>query len=268
MGRLDDWQVKPGKKVRLADLDPAADLGLTKPEAEEEVSKRTRKLAELHELLWAENARSLLVILQGMDTSGKDGTIKHVMSGVNPQGCQVVSFKQPSSAEADHDFLWRIHAAVPAKGDIGIFNRSHYEDVLVTRVHGLVPEKVWKARYDQINAFERVLTDNHVVILKLFLFISKEEQRERLQARLDDPTKNWKFSAADLEERKRWDDYVAAYEDALSRCSTDCAPWWIVPADRKWVRNWMVSKLIVDTLEGMKMKWPPPRMDLKGVKVQ
>jgi PPK2 family polyphosphate:nucleotide phosphotransferase len=267
MGRLDDWQVKPGKKVRLADLDTAADLGLTKPEAEDDVAKRTKKLAELHELLWAENTRSLLVILQGMDTSGKDGTIKHVMSGVNPQGCQVVSFKQPSSAEADHDFLWRIHAAVPAKGDIGIFNRSHYEDVLVTRVHGLVPEKVWKARYDQINAFERVLTDNHVVILKLFLFISKEEQRQRLQARLDDPTKNWKFSAADLEERKRWDDYVAAYEDTLSRCSTDHAPWWIVPADRKWVRNWMVSKLIVDTLEGMKMKWPPPRMDLKGVKV-
>jgi PPK2 family polyphosphate:nucleotide phosphotransferase len=203
-----------------------------------------------------------------MDTSGKDGTIKHVMTGVNPQGCRVTAFKQPTPDELDHDFLWRIHRAVPARGEIGIFNRSHYEDVVVVRVHGLAPRETWRARYDQINAFERMLTRNGVVILKFFLHISRDEQRERLQARLDDPAKNWKFSEGDLAERARWDQYVAAYEDAISRCTTEWAPWRIIPADRKWVRNAAVAHTIIETLEALKMRWPRPRIDVGRIVIK
>src|ERR1051326_7995997 len=209
-------RVKPGSKVDLGEFDSGDDLGQDKDAAKQELETLRERLAELHELLWAENKRALLVVLQGMDTSGKDGTIRHVMSGVNPQGCRVTSFKQPSREEADHDYLWRVHAAAPGFGDIGIFNRSHYEDVRVVRAEGLVPKETWSQRYDQINAFEKHLTECGTTILKFFLHISKDEQKRRLQERLDDPKKNWKFDAHDLEARKRWDDYTEAYEEALT----------------------------------------------------
>ncbi len=260
-------RVKPGAKVRLADHDPADRLGLDKDAAKEELESLRPRLEELHELLWAENKRALLIVLQGMDTSGKDGTIRAVMSGVNPQGCTVTSFKLPSAEEMDHDFLWRIHRAAPALGDIGIFNRSHYEEVLVVRVHGLVPAPVWKARFEQINAFERHLAECGTTVLKFFLHISRDEQGRRLQERLDDPKKNWKFSEHDLQERAKWDAYTEAYEDALSRCSTEHAPWHIVPADRKWVRNLVVCRTVVETLEAMDMKWPRPKLDVKNITI-
>jgi PPK2 family polyphosphate:nucleotide phosphotransferase len=260
--------VKPGSAVRLRDHDPADTLGLDKSKAEDELEDLRTRLGELHQLLWAENKRALLVVLQGMDTSGKDGTVRHVMTGVNPQGCTVTSFKRPSDEEADHDFLWRVHKAVPAKGDIGIFNRSHYEDVLVVRVDELVPKEVWSGRYEQINHFEKLLGDNQITMLKFFLHISREEQKERLEARLEDPTKNWKFSEHDLDARKKWDDYQRAYEDALAKCSTGHAPWRIIPADRKWVRNTAVARTIVETLEGFKMRWPRPAVDLKKIKIE
>jgi PPK2 family polyphosphate:nucleotide phosphotransferase len=260
--------VKHGSKVRLSTHDPDDDLGLDKEEAEEELEAARQRLADLHQLLWAENQRAILVILQGMDTSGKDGTIRHVMSGVNPQGCRVTSFKRPSDEELDHDFLWRVHLAAPGLGEIGIFNRSQYEDVLVVRVHNLVPKEIWSKRYAQINEFERMLTQNGVVLLKFFLHISKKEQKERLQERLKDPTKNWKFSEGDLAERTHWDEYMEAYQDALRRCGTPWAPWRIVPADRKWVRNLAVSRTIIETLEGMKMKWPRPKMHLSKIRIK
>jgi PPK2 family polyphosphate:nucleotide phosphotransferase len=267
MDEYERWRVKAGSRVRLGDFDPRADLGLKKERAERELEDHRRRLADLHQLLWAENRRALLIVLQGMDTSGKDSTIRHVMSGINPQGCTVTSFKRPSEEEADHGFLWRIHRAVPARGDIGIFNRSHYEDVLVVRVRGLAPERVWRRRYEQINAFEKLLADNAVTILKFFLHISKGEQGERLQERLEDPTKNWKFSANDLEERKLWDEYQRAYEEALARCSTEHASWHIVPADRKWVRNWMISRVIVDTMQAMKMTWPRVAPEIRAIRI-
>jgi len=208
-----------------------------------------------------------LLILQGMETSGKDGTISHVMSRVNPQGCRVTSFKQPTPIELSHDFLWRVHQAVPARGEIGIFNRSHYEEVLVVRVHGLVPKEVWSRRYDQINDFERILVDSGVTVLKFFLHISKKEQLERLQARLDDPTKLWKFNPGDLQERKLWKDYMAAYEDALSRCSTKDSPWFIIPANKKWVRNLAVSQILLETFERLNPQFPRPRINPKTIKL-
>jgi len=259
--------VRPGSKVALADHDPADSLGLKKGDADAELESARTRLSDLHQLLWAENKRSLLVILQGMDTSGKDGVVRHVLAGANPQGCRVTSFKRPSEDELDHGFLWRIHKAVPPRGDIGIFNRSHYEDVLIVRVHNLVPRETWSARYEQINAFEKILADSGAVILKFFLNISKEEQRERLQARLDQPDKNWKFSEGDLAERKKWDDYQHAYEEALTRCSTAHAPWRIIPADRKWVRNLAVSRTILETLEGLNMQWPRPKLDLSKIRI-
>jgi PPK2 family polyphosphate:nucleotide phosphotransferase len=268
MKRMERVRIKPGSRLRLRDLDPAQTLGMDREEAEVELAALKLRLQDLHELLWAENKHALLVVLQGMDTSGKDGTVRAVMGGVNPQGCRVTSFKQPSDEELDHDFLWRIHAAAPAKGDIGIFNRSHYEDVLVVRVEGLVPEKVWRARYEQINAFERSLTQSGTTILKFFLHISRKEQKERLKARLEDPRKNWKFSSHDLETRAKWDQYTEAYEDAITRCNTEEAPWFIVPADRKWVRNIVVCRAVVGALEGMKMKWPRPKLDLSKIRIK
>jgi PPK2 family polyphosphate:nucleotide phosphotransferase len=202
-----------------------------------------------------------------MDAGGKDGTIKHVMGGVNPQGCQVTSFKQPTARELAHDYLWRIHMAVPSRGYIGIYNRSHYEDVLVVRVHNLVPEEVWSTRYEQINHFEKLLAETGTTILKFFLYISKEEQKERFEARLTDPTKNWKFSAGDVKERRYWDDYMLAYEEALSRCNTPWAPWYIIPANRKWYRNLVVSQTIVETLEKLDMHYPPPLADAGSIVV-
>jgi PPK2 family polyphosphate:nucleotide phosphotransferase len=260
--------VSPGTAVSLNDHDPAETLGWSKDDANEQITRNRERLSALHELLWAENRHSILVVLQGMDTSGKDGVIRSVMAGVDPQGCKVTAFKRPSDEEADHAYLWRIVKALPAKGDIGIFNRSHYEDVLIARVRKLVPDNVWRARYDQINTFEKLLTDNGTTIFKFFLHISKDEQKERLQSRLDDPTKNWKFSLQDLEERKLWPKYMKAYEDALSRCSTDHAPWYIIPADRKWVRDRAISSIIVNAMEKLDMKWPKLGVDPKKIVIE
>ena len=257
--------VKPGQKVKLADRDPDFTAGLKRKDAEERVKKNIARLDALQYLLYAEDKHALLIVLQALDAGGKDGTIRHVMSGVNPQGCRVTSFKVPSDEEADHDFLWRIHKAVPRKGEIGIFNRSHYEDVLVVRVHDLVPESVWARRYDQINRFEENLAASGTAILKFFLHISKDEQKERFQDRIDDADKHWKVSPADFKERKSWDDYMAAYEEALRRCSTEHAPWFIIPANKKWFRNLAVSQIIVETLEGLHMKFPPPSCDVSKI---
>lgn len=265
---LSDLRVRPGSRPSIADFDPADTLGWDKATSQEALEANRQRLSELHELLWAENARSILVVLQGMDTSGKDGTIRQVMTGVNPQGCHVTSFKRPTEEEADHDYLWRIVRALPARGDIGIFNRSHYEDVLVVRVNNLVPKDVWKARFDQINAFEKHLADNGMVVLKFFLNISKDEQRQRLQERLDDPTKNWKFSEGDLVARKSWPEYMKAYEDVLAKCSTEHAPWHIIPSDRKWVRNLAISSILVKAMERLDMRWPKPAFDPKTIKIE
>jgi PPK2 family polyphosphate:nucleotide phosphotransferase len=248
--------VEPGRKFRLKDRGTDDTFEVSKEYAAEALARHVDKLQNLHEMLYAENRRSLLIVLQGMDAAGKDGTIKHVMSGVNPQGCAVTSFKQPSTNDLAHDFLWRIHAAVPAKGSIGIFNRSQYEDVLIARVHNLVEKKVWGTRYEQINAFEKVLTENGVHILKFFLHMSKGEQKKRFEERLKDPNKNWKASSADFRERKYWEQYQSAYEEVLQRCSTKHAPWWVVPADHKWFRNYAVSDVVIRTMEGLKMKFP------------
>jgi PPK2 family polyphosphate:nucleotide phosphotransferase len=225
-------------------------------------------MAELQELLYASKKRALLIVLQAIDAGGKDGTIRHVMSGVNPQSCQVTSFKAPTAEELGHDFLWRIHQRVPIKGFFGIFNRSHYEDVLVVRVHDLVPKAVWSRRYDYINGFERVLDDGGVTILKFFLHISKDEQKKRFEDRLRDPAKMWKATLQDLEERKLWEKYRKAFEDAISKCSTEVAPWYVIPADRKWFRNLAVSEVIVQTLEAMDLKYPKPAFDTSKVVIK
>lgn len=247
------------KKVRLKDYDPAySGKYKNEHEIEGELTKDLEKLSGLQDLLYAENERSLLIVLQGIDTGGKDGTVRHVFRGLNPQGVQVTSFKQPSAEELSHDFLWRIHEHVPPKGHIGVFNRSHYEDVLVVRVHNLVSKKIWKERYDQINRFEEMLTEHHVTILKFFLYISKDEQKHRLEERQHDPKKQWKFAEGDLAERKLWDDYIDAYEDMLTKCNTDYAPWYVIPSNHKWYRNLVVTRAIVETMEDMKLKYPSP----------
>jgi PPK2 family polyphosphate:nucleotide phosphotransferase len=261
--------VKPGQKVALSEIDPDGTPGYrSKPDVAALLERNTARLAELQYLLYAENKRALLVVLQAVDAGGKDGTIRHVMSGLNPQGCRVKSFKAPSVEELDHDFLWRVHPAVPPKGEVGIFNRSHYEDVIAVRVHKLRPRPVWERRYDEINAFERHLVENDIAILKFFLHISKDEQRKRIQARIDDPRRRWKLSPADFEERKYWDETQVAYEDALSRCSKPDAPWFIVPANKKWYRNAAVSSIIVEALESMRMKFPKPSFDLSRYKLR
>ncbi len=261
------FRVKPGKSVRLKDFDPADTAGHVKEKALLKIEKNVEKLFKQQEILYAENKRSLLIILQGMDAAGKDGVIRHVMRGLNPQGCDVTPFKAPSTEEMDHDFLWRIHKAVPSKGDIGIFNRSHYEDVLVVKVRKLVSKDIIKERYKQINHFEKMLTQNGMTILKFFLHISADEQKERLQARLKDPRKNWKFNERDLEERKLWDDYMEAYVEAFKHCSTDWAPWYLIPADKKWFRNLAVSEIIDETLEKMDLRLPPPLTNINKIKI-
>ena len=259
----------PLSKIKLSEFDPDHVAGdWTKETADERLQVNTVALADLAYRLYAEHRRSVLLVLQGMDTSGKDGTIRKVTAGVNPQSFQITSFKQPSAEELDHDFLWRIHRAEPNYGEIGIFNRSHYEDVLVVRVHDLVPKAVWKRRYDQINHFEQTLVENGVAIIKCYLHISKEEQKKRLEARLDDPTKRWKFQRQDLEERRFWDDYLQASEDALTRCNTEHAPWHIIPANRKWYRNLVVSNLLRDTLETMNPQYPPEEPGLDKIVVE
>ena len=261
--------VKPGASFRLNRIDPGQHLSPRgDPKLAKALQKDIQRMAELEVRLYAERKRSLLIVLQAMDAGGKDGTIRHVMSGLNPQSCRVASFKKPVGEEAEHDFLWRIHRALPAKGEIGIFNRSHYEDVLAARVHKLVPRKVWKKRYQQINDFEEELADNGTTILKFFLHISKDEQRKRFQGRLDDPTKHWKLSPADFAERERWDDYQAAFEEMIDRCSTPWAPWYVVPANYKWFRNYVVARAIVGALEEMNPQFPPAVVDVSKIELK
>ena len=259
-----EFMLKPGEKVNLSKHDADEDLHWQKDHQMKSSLKKTlEKIDHLQYVLYAEKKRAVLIVLQGMDTAGKDGTIRHVMSGVNPEGCKVTSFKVPAGLETEHDFLWRIHNAVPAYGEIGIFNRSHYEDVLVVRVHDLVPKEVWSKRYDQINDFESILHRNNVKILKFFLHISKEEQKARLRDRIDSPDKQWKISEADFKERKFWNHYQKAYEEALTKCNSDFAPWYIIPANKKWFRNLAVSHIVAETMELMDLKFPKPAVDAK-----
>lgn len=260
------YRVKPGERISLADIDPNASEHYTKKQhVEEELEHLRDRLGDLQERLYAENQRSLLIVLQAMDTGGKDGTIKHVFQGINPQGCQVWSFKKPSDEEASHDFLWRYHQRAPRRGMITIFNRSHYEDVLVVRVKQLVPEDVWRKRYHAINEFEQMLTFNNIGVIKFFLHISKDEQKRRLQSRLDNPDKHWKFSSNDIKERLFWDDYQMAFEEAINNCSTAYAPWYVVPANNKWYRNLVIARTIVDTLEAMNPQYPGAETGLEDI---
>jgi len=260
-------RIDPGTKIDLSEIDPDdTPLADKKSEAKKESEKLVDRLRELQELLFAERRRKVLVVLQGMDTSGKDGTVRHVMSGFNPAGVRVVSFRKPSPDELAHDYLWRVHAQTPSAGEVAVFNRSHYEDVLVVRVHELVPEKQWRERYQQINDFERMLVENDTIVLKFFLHISADEQRKRLQERIDDPTKRWKFQHGDLDERKLWKDYMKAYEDAIEKTSTAWAPWYVVPANAKWYRNYVVARTIAETLDSLDMSYP--KIDLGDVKVE
>lgn len=267
---MKSYLVQPITKVKLSDWDPN-DTGEFKDQKERalaETKELNKRLEDLQELLFAEHKHKILIVLQAMDTGGKDGTIRHVFEGVNPQGTRVANFKEPTAEELDHDFLWRVHKQVPAKGELVIFNRSHYEEVLIVRVHELVPPDVWKQRYDQINDFERMLAENGTTILKFYLHIDKDEQKKRLQARLDDPDKHWKFRSGDLKERKLWNEYMQAYEDVLNKTSTDAAPWYIVPANHKWYRDLVISRVLVDTFEGLHMKFPEPEENLTGIVIE
>ena len=256
------------KSIKLAKRDPGETLGYNKARAAALLERNKEALGHLGYALYAENRRSLLLVLQATDTAGKDGVIRHVLTGLNPQGVRVTPFKTPTPFELAHDFLWRVHAAVPAHGEIGVFNRSHYEDVLVVRVKQLVPEAVWKRRYNQIEEFEELLAESGTTIVKIFLHIDKDEQAERLQARLDDPEKNWKFNVGDLEDRKLWDDYQKAYEDAIAKTDCDTAPWYVVPANKKWFRNLAVSQILVETLQAMNLKIPEPPPGLDEIKIE
>lgn len=256
--------LSPGTPVSLKLIDPDSSPGIAdRDDAERHLDTEREALATLQERLFAEGSRSLLIVLQGMDTSGKDGVVRHVITGMNPQGCRAVSFKKPSEEELSHDFLWRIHQQCPAKGQVAVFNRSHYEDVLAVRVRNLAPESVWKARYGLINDFESLLAHGGTTIVKIFLHISKEEQRQRLIARLQDPDKNWKFNPGDIDDRKLWDDYQRAYEDLLERTNTPHAPWHILPADKKWYRNWAAATIFRSTLERMNPKPPKGSLSLQ-----
>lgn len=261
--------VTPGRRFRLATIPTDATPGIKdKAAAARELPRMLAELVKLQYRLYAADRRAVLVVLQGMDAGGKDGVVRHVFAGLNPQGCRVTSFKAPSAEELDHDFLWRVHRAVPPYGEIGVFNRSHYEDVLVVRVRKLTDEATWRARYAMINAFEEHLTRNGVVILKFFLHISAAEQTERLLARIDDPDRNWKLTPADLSERRLWPAYQEAYEEVLRRCSTPQAPWYVIPADRKWYRNWAVARVLLETLRDMKLAFPPPHPDRDALRRQ
>ncbi len=259
--------VKPGTKVRLASLDAGATFGHEKAASEVELARGLARLTDLQDRIYAENKHPVLIVLQGIDAAGKDGTVRHVMSAFNPMGCPVANFGVPTPVEAAHNYLWRIEQKLPGKREIGIFNRSHYEDVLVVRVHNFVPRTVWSKRYEQINEWERRLTDEGTTIIKFFLMIDKEEQRIRQQDRIDDPAKRWKFKPADLNERKLWDDYIAAYEAALSRCSTSWAPWYVIPANRNWFRNLAVAEIVADTLDDLKPVYPTGEPGIESIKV-
>lgn len=264
---MDKYLIKPGDKLRLKDYDPdeTSQFPDGKNASLDRLAELTSKLDMLQELLYAEHKHKVLIVLQARDAGGKDGTIRSVLSGINPQGVNVVSFKIPTPLEMDHDYLWRIHQETPGKGELVVFNRSHYEDVLVVRVHNLVPKEVWSARYAQINAFEKQLVEEGTTILKFYLHISKDEQKKRLQERLDDPTKNWKFNPGDLKERALWDDYSSAYEDAITQTSTARAPWYVIPANHNWYRNLCVTTIVVKALEDLKMSYPPPAEDFSKI---
>ncbi|MGD9920526.1 MAG: polyphosphate kinase 2 family protein [Pseudorhodoplanes sp.] len=260
--------VTPGKPFRLKDIDPSFDGGIrSAQEAAKHLDGYRQKLTDMQRLFYGDRNHALLIVLQGIDGAGKDGTCWHVISAMDPQGVKVQGFKQPTPEEKDHDFLWRVHPHAPGKGEVAVFNRSHYEDVLVERVHKMVPKSVWKARYDFINDWEKLLVeDNNTTILKFFLYISKEEQLARFEQRLDDPARQWKISSSDYEERNFWEDYISAFEDALTRCSKKHAPWYVIPANHKWFRNLAVSQIIADTMEDMKLKLPKPSVDLAEIR--
>ena len=263
MNYLQRFKVAHNSKVRLKNVDPSMKDGHQSPEsAAEETAHYQTRLRELQDQLYAEHRHSVLICLQSLDCGGKDGVINHVLGAMNPQGCRVAAFKQPSPEELAHDFLWRAHKVAPARGEVVIFNRSHYEDVLVVRVHNLVPRKIWSHRYRRINEFEKELVKNDTHILKFYLHISKEEQLKRFKDRFDDPSKRWKISEDDYKEREYWDNYVTAYEEVLSRCSTRHAPWFIIPANHKWFRNLAVARIVVEHLESLKMSYPKPAVDL------
>jgi PPK2 family polyphosphate:nucleotide phosphotransferase len=264
------FRVQPGAAVELDKIDPHEIVGFAGDKAVGKawLPSLGKRLKDLQEMLYAQSKHRLLVVLQAMDTGGKDSTIDHVFEDVNPQGVNVKSFKAPTAPELAHDFLWRVHPHVPGNGEIVIFNRSHYEDVLIVRVHELVPEATWRKRYLHIRNFEEMLVDEGTTVVKFFLYISKDEQKERLQDRLDEPDKHWKFNVDDLAERKRWDDYLAAYAEAIAATSTAAAPWYIVPADRKWFRNLIVSQVLVNTLEAMDLHYPEPEQALDDVEVE
>lgn len=264
---MKDLRLKHGEKVKLDKLDPSDTTGFDgkKEDAEKALDPLRTELGRLQELLYADQRHAVLIVLQGMDSAGKDGVIRHVFDGVNPQGVEVAAFKAPTPLELDHDFLWRIHPHTPAKGHMTIFNRSHYEDVLAVRVHKLVPKETWETRYKSINEFERFLVNEGTTILKFFLHIDAKEQKERLQARLDDPTKRWKLSAADIAERKLWPKYAEAYEEVLEETSTDWAPWYVVPSNHKWYRNWAISKVLISTLSDLKLSYPKGTTDVTKV---
>jgi len=268
-GEAARWRALPGATVDLSSLDPAATDGAPgdKEATAASFADLSSRLASLQERLFAEQARSLLVVLQAIDAGGKDGTIKHLFRGFNPAGARVVSFRAPSEDERAHDFLWRVHRHTPARGEVVVFNRSHYEDVLVVRVHELVPEGVWRPRYELIRHFEENLAAAGTTVVKLLLHISREEQAERFRARLSDPTKQWKFRRGDLDDRARWADYQAAFAEAIERTTTDQAPWYVVPADRKWYRNWAVSQILLETLEALDPRYPPGE-DVAGVTIE
>lgn len=259
---------KPGSKVKLADYDPGERGGMTKDEGEAELVELRARLGDLQNLLYADERFAVLFVLQAIDTAGKDSTINSVFQEIGPIGCQVVSFKAPTPEELAHDYLWRYRKRTPEKGHITIFNRSHYESVLVERVKEIVPEKTWKARYEDINEWERYLVRNDTIVLKFFLYISNEEQRERLQERVDNPKKQWKFRMGDLDDRKLWGKYVEAYEDALTRCNTGEAPWHIVPANYKWYRDLIVARALVNKLESLDLRYPPADPEVIGLKVE
>ncbi len=260
--------VTEGKKIRLKDNYAGPNGRPEKDESKKELEKHIEKMFRLQHLMYAEDKHAVLIVLQGMDTAGKDSTIQHVMSGLNPQGCRVTSFKVPTPEELDHDFLWRIHAAVPGIGEFGIFNRSHYEDVIMPRVHKTLPSEIIEKRYKQINEFEEMLSENGTTILKFFLHISKEEQKKRLLERIKDPAKNWKMNPADLKERELWDKYMEAYEETLNKCSKQHAPWYVIPSEHKWLRNLAVSQILVDKLESLDMKYPKAKYGEKELLVE
>jgi PPK2 family polyphosphate:nucleotide phosphotransferase len=261
------FRVKPGEKLRLSKVDPSFTGEHESDAMAKEATEHTRvKLAQEQNLLYAERKHSILIVLQAMDAGGKDGTIKHVFSGVNPQAVRVASFKQPTTPELAHDFLWRVHAQAPGRGEIAIFNRSHYEDVLVTRVHKLIDKATWTRRYENIRDFEALLCQNGTTILKFFLHISKEEQLTRFAQRLDDPGRNWKISEADYTEREFWDDYIEAFEDAIRATGTSEAPWYVIPANAKWFRNLAVSQIIADTMADLDLAYPPPSVNLAEIR--